>query len=178
MDIFSAAERLMRMDDATWARHANPLSVWSRFSCLPLITLAIWSRVWLGWAALVPLALALGWTFVNPRLFAPPARLDRWASRGVLGERVFLDRAARGVAGHHIRAGRVLTGISVVGLVPLAWGLWRIDAWAVMCGLSVTMLGKVWFVDRMVWVLQDAEAEGQADGLFAPQAVSTRMPDL
>ena len=75
MDIFRGAERLMGMNDETWERHANPLSVYSRFSCLPLIVAAIWSRVWLGWWALAPLALAIGWTFINPRLF--PAPLDK-----------------------------------------------------------------------------------------------------
>jgi hypothetical protein len=72
MDIFSGAERLMAMNDETWERRANPLSVYSRFLCLPLIVAAIWSRVWLGWWAVVPLALAIGWTFLNRRLFSAP----------------------------------------------------------------------------------------------------------
>ena len=47
-DIFALSERMMAMDDAAWARHANPWSVYSRMSILPLMTLAIYSRVWLG----------------------------------------------------------------------------------------------------------------------------------
>ena len=34
---------LFRMDERVWERHANPLSVWSRFATFPLILLALWS---------------------------------------------------------------------------------------------------------------------------------------
>ncbi len=46
--------RLFRMDDATWLRHANPWSVILRFTVLPLLILAFWSRLWLGWWAGYP----------------------------------------------------------------------------------------------------------------------------
>ena len=82
MDVFKLSERLMAMDDEVWARHANPWSVYSRFTCLPLIALAIWSRVWLGWWSLVPLVLALFWTWYNPRAFRPSTRNDGWAFKG------------------------------------------------------------------------------------------------
>jgi len=49
IDIFKVSEKLMGMDDAAWKRHANPWSVYTRFTCLPFIVLALWSRVWLGW---------------------------------------------------------------------------------------------------------------------------------
>lgn len=152
MDIFAAAERLMRMDEESWARHANPLSVWSRFSCLPLIALAIWSRVWLGWWCLVPLAAALAWTFLNPRLFPPPERFDSWASRAVAGERLFLARKTRPIPRHHRRWALALTGVSALGLAILVHGLWVLDFWATLCGLSVAIGAKAWFCDRMVWL--------------------------
>lgn len=155
MDIFAASERLMRMDDATWARHANPLSVWSRMSCLPLIALAIWSRTWLGWWSLVPIILALLWTFFNPRLFAEPKSTDNWASQGVMGERVFLARKTHPIPEHHQRWAIALTVVSAIGAAILIYGLWALNFWATLCGMSVTIGGKVWFVDRMVWLYQD-----------------------
>ena len=155
MDIFKAAERMMRMDDATWARHANPWSVYTRFSCLPLLVVAIWSRDWIGGWAFLVMALTLAWTFVNPRLFSEPATLDSWASKGVLGERHFLARAARPVPTHHVTWAKILTWVSGSGAIVLAYGLWRLDLWATLCGLSITVLGKVWFVDRMVWLYED-----------------------
>ncbi len=155
MELFKLAERSMAMDDATWMRHANPLSVWTRFSCLPMIVLAIWSRVWLGWWALLPLALALLWTWANPRVFPPPASTNTWASHGTFGERVFLNRKAVPIPAHHERWAFVLAGLSAVGLVPLVWGLWALDVALTILGLVLVVLPKVWFVDRMVWLYQD-----------------------
>ena len=155
MDLFKLAERGMAMDDATWMRHANPLSVWTRFTCLPLIVLAVWSRVWLGWWAVVPLALALWWTWVNPRAFPPPASTDNWASKGTFGERVFLNRKAVPIPAHHARWAMVLGALSAVGLPPLGWGLWQLDVAVTMLGLVLVVLPKVWFVDRMVWLYED-----------------------
>jgi hypothetical protein len=50
-DVFRSLERLMAMDDRVWRRHANPWSGWTRVTVLPLLVLAIWSRVWIGWWA-------------------------------------------------------------------------------------------------------------------------------
>lgn len=46
---FSISRRLMSMDDTSWGRHANPWSVYSRMTLLPLFALAVWSRVWIDW---------------------------------------------------------------------------------------------------------------------------------
>ena len=70
-----------------WMRHANPWSVWTRFTCVSLIALAAWSRTWIGWYCLIPVAAALLWTVFNPRLFGVPSSTRSWASRGVFGER-------------------------------------------------------------------------------------------
>lgn len=155
MDIFAASERFMRMDDETWARHANPLSVWSRFSCFPLIALAVWSRVWLGWWSLIPIALVIAWTFLNPRLFPPPKSTDNWASHVVMGERLFLNRKTNPVPAHHLRWANFLTAVSIFGAGILVYGLWALDFWAMMCGMVTSMGAKTWFGDRMAWLYQD-----------------------
>ena len=62
--------RLFGLEGDRWMRHTNPVSVWSRFSVLALLALAIWSRDWIGWLCLVPVALALVWMMVNPLLVA------------------------------------------------------------------------------------------------------------
>ena len=99
-DIYRAAERFMGLSVEVLARHANPWSAFTRFTVLPLLALAIWSRVWVGpWAWLLIL-LTLIWNWLNPRLFSPPSSLDNWASRGVLGERIWLNRRNE-VRAHH-----------------------------------------------------------------------------
>ena len=152
--LYRGAERLMGMSEASWARHANPWSAYTRFTILPLLVLAIWSRVWLGWGAIVPVALVLGWAWVNPRAFPPPASLDNWASRGVLGERVFLNRRGE-VAAHHRAWADGLALASLPGVVVLGLGLIWLDPWWTLFGVLLTVGPKLWFVDRMVWLYGD-----------------------
>jgi hypothetical protein len=75
-----------------WMRHANPVSVWTRFAVLPLLAVSIWSRVWIGWWALVPFVFSLVFMVVNPLLFPRPRSTKNWASKGVLGERIWANR--------------------------------------------------------------------------------------
>ncbi|QPH53675.1 DUF6653 family protein [Pontivivens ytuae] len=169
MDIFKGAERLMGMDDAAWARHANPWSGWTRAANAPLIVLAIWSRTWLGWWALVPLGLCILWMFLNPRAFAPPRDYDEWMSRGTLGERIWLDRANRDIPRHHRTAANISTLISALGIVPLAYGLWVLDAGWTLAGFALSLGGKMWFIDRMVWL--HADLSGSTPGTPLPKPI-------
>ncbi|PKR88746.1 hypothetical protein CXZ10_13395 [Pleomorphomonas diazotrophica] len=160
----------MGMDDATWARHANPWSGWSRLTILPLLALAAWSRLWIGWWALAPLSAVLVWAWLNPRLFPPPHSTDNWMSRGVLGERVWLTRHDDPALAHHRPVVRALTALSTLGAIALLAGLALLDLTLTLAGLAVAMLGKLWLVDRMVWVHHDTAggnvppATGKADG--------------
>lgn len=148
--LFAWAERAFAMDDETWARHANPLSGWTRLPIAPLLALAIWSRVWIGpWCWLPILALVV-WAYVNPRAFPRPARADGWMSRAVHGERVLLNADAVPVPADMAQAARRLSALSLLGLPPLVWGLWALDAWAVVAGLALSIYPKLWFLDRMV----------------------------
>jgi hypothetical protein len=54
-----------------------------------VIALAIWSRDWIGWWSLLPIALAIVWMMVNPLLFATPRSTRNRASKGVFGERIW-----------------------------------------------------------------------------------------
>ena len=155
MDIFAFAEKIMSMDDAAWERHANPLSGYTRFTALPLIVLAIWSRVWLGWWCLIPLAAALLWTWLNPRLFSAPRSTNNWASKGTFGERTFLRRKEEPIPKHHEVMALRLAAASAPGVMILIYSLVVLDFWAVICGLFISMLPKLWFVDRMVWLYED-----------------------
>jgi hypothetical protein len=143
------------MDEQTWARHANPWSVWTRYTVLPLLMLAVWSRVWLGWWAAAPVLLALLWMWVNPRLFRVPTSTDNWASRAVLGERVWMNRGEVPLPPHHRRAPHLLAAVAALGLPFLAWGLYRLEPWPTLCGLLLVFAGKLWFLDRMVWLYED-----------------------
>lgn len=155
MAIRSYLERSMGMTDAVWERHANPWSGWSRIIIPPLFALAIWSRAWIGWMAIIPITLVVLWTWWNPRAFPAPKSHDAWMTRGVLGERIWLKRHERPIPVHHAKAAKYLAIISGLGLPPLAWGLWANDIWAVVAGITFISMGKLWFLDRMVWLFQD-----------------------
>lgn len=158
-DLYERAERLMGMTDEVWQRHASPWSVWTRFTCLPLLVLAIQSHVWLGWWCLPLIALSLFWIWYNPRAFAPPREITGWTGAGVLGERVWLRHRAT-VAAHHVRVANVLTWLSALGAMVLLWALWSAEFWATVAGLVGTILPKVWFVDRMGWIWADFQRSG------------------
>lgn len=143
------------MDERTWARHANPWSVWTRNTGLPLLVLAIWSRVWLGGWAIVPLLLVVLWIWLNPRLFPVPSSTDSWASKAVLGERVWMNRGQVPVPPHHRRVPHLLAALAALGVPFLAWGLYHLRPWPTLFGLLLVFSGKLWFLDRMVWLYED-----------------------
>ncbi len=155
MDFFKASERLMSMDDATWARHASPWSVYSRIATLPLLSLAIWSRAWIGWGALIAIAIAVFLIWVNPRAFSAPKTRDHWAAKGTFGERVFLNRDQIPIPAHHRSWAYGLTLVSAAGLPPWVYGLWAFSLPWTLLGITLILIGKVWFVDRMVWLYED-----------------------
>ena len=160
MDITKAVERLMTMDDTTWDRHANPLSVYTRFSILPLFILAVWSRIWLGWWCLIPIALTLFWTWYNPRAFEKPKSTKNWASRVTLGERQYLNRKNQPIPEHHHGVLITTQVLSAVGFIPLIYGLVILNIWAALLGAVLIIIAKTWFCDRMVWLYMETHPEG------------------
>ncbi len=161
-DLYRQAEALMGMSDEVWRRHANPWSGYTRmFTALPLLVLAVWSRVWIGWWAVLAVGLAFAWIWLNPRIFGPPARFDGWMSRGVMGERIFIEHRDA-VPDHHRRMAHILTGLSIPGAILMLWGLIVLWWEAAVFGALLAAIPKIWFVDRMVWVHDDWVRDGNA----------------
>jgi len=165
MTIEQKIANLFKMDDKTWRRHANPWSVFTRTSALPLIVLAVWSRVWFGWWSLPFIAFSLLWTWLNPRIFRQPKTTNHWASKGVFGERVWLNRKNVPVPEHHRTFPNILSVVGGVGTLFLVWGVILLDLWPTIFGIVVAILSKYWFLDRMVWLyedMKDADPEYQS----------------
>jgi hypothetical protein len=149
---------LHRMDTATWERHASPWSVWTRVPILPLATLVLYARPALGsWTAAALLALA-AWAWVNPRAFPPPRSTASWASRAVMGERIWLERDRVPIPTALARSVTPTLAVAVAGLPPLAWGLWQREPWPTLAGLGLSTGGKVLFLERMVRLYDDMAA--------------------
>jgi hypothetical protein len=152
--------RLFGLQGESWQRHANPLSVWTRFAVLPLAALAIWSRDWIGWWSLAAVALVLAFMVVNPLLFGEPRSTRSWASKGVFGEHIWSDRDTVEVPPQFLRSRvpALTTAVQLAGVALLADGLVELDLLTVLAGLVLTQTAKGWYLDRMVLLFEDMKA--------------------
>jgi hypothetical protein len=142
-----------------WTRHANPVSVATRFAVLPLLALSIWSRDWIGWWSLVPIVLSLVFMMINPLLFAKPRSTRNWASRGVFGERVWSERLRVPVPEQfNARVLNVTYAIQLIGAAALTYGLVRYDLIVTLAGLVILQTAKAWYIDRQVLLFEDMKA--------------------
>ena len=149
MGVMSRVARAFRMSDDAWKRHANPWSVWTRFAAIPLMILAIWSRVWLGWWCVVPIAAVIVWLWLNPHVFAPVASPTSWAAKGIYGEKLWLKERDR-VPPDQRRVLRLLVPVAGAGFVLLSYGLVRLEIWPTVFGASLIVLAQLWRIDRLV----------------------------
>ena len=161
MDLKEAVAKAFRMDEEAWRRHANPWSVWTRFAAIPLMLLAIWSRTWIGWWCLVPIAAVVAWLFVNPSAF-PPVEPRGWVARGIYGEHEWVrDKSL--VPPHHLVVLRILVVLGLAGFGLMVWGLVRLDVWPTIFGTTLLVVAQLWRIDRFGWLWERAE---QRDGVI------------
>ncbi|MBE8540476.1 DUF6653 family protein [Geoglobus acetivorans] len=138
-----------------WMKHANPWSVITRFITLPLLVLAVWSRVWVGWYSLVFVVLVVVWSLINPTLFPKQTEISSWWSKCVIGEYLWANRDRYPVAEHHYGVIRIQTLLQAAGGVVLVAGMFLLDVWITIAGAVWIYLSKLWFLDRMVWIYEE-----------------------
>ncbi|MCP2254876.1 hypothetical protein LY13_004400 [Prauserella aidingensis] len=141
----SAGDRFRRW---VFARHAHPISAWSRWATTPLLVLPLWTRRWQHAAAVS------AWMAVNP-VVTPPVRSERsFATRAILGEEQWLADPAQDTRSS------VLNVVGSAGLAVAAVGAWTKRPLPTTAGLAwsmtVTMLS--W---RRYAELHDAECHGR-----------------
>ncbi|KZN43519.1 DUF6653 family protein [Pseudoalteromonas luteoviolacea] len=148
------AAKYFAMSEEVWARHTNPWSVWTRYSCFPLLLACLWWRdalqLWF-WPILVVL---LSWVWLNPRCFKKPANTDNWASRSVLGERILIYQREK-VPTHHILVINMIIGLLSFFTLLCFAGLFFKEPISTCAGALGLILTKTWFLDRMVWLHQE-----------------------
>ena len=147
--------QLFGMDEKARRRHTNPWSVLTRISAIPLLGLAFWSRVWLGWWSIVPIISVFIWLWLNPRIFPEPESTNNWASKVVLGEWVRMNRDKTPIPKHHIVLPNIITAIGFIGVILFVYGLAVMHLWLTILGGVVMMLSKLWYADRVVWLYED-----------------------
>ncbi len=152
--MFKSISRAHGVTGDIWLRHANPWSGWTRICTgLPMLILSAWSRVWLGWGALLPITVTALWMYINPRLFRPIATPRQWISKAVLGERVL----AEGIAypPKHKVPIRILTTLSGLFGLAMVVGLWILNLWLTIAAAALALTFKMWFLDRAVWLYEE-----------------------
>ncbi len=154
--------RFFNLTDENWMKHANPVSVWTRYSVLPIIVLSFWSRVWIDWWCLLPGVVSILWVFFNPILFKRPKSTKNWASKAVLGERVFLNRDKKKIPEHHeIPLHGLLNAISSIGVILAVFSIVYYSIWGAVMGVALAYIGKSWYLDRMVWLYEDMKNDNE-----------------
>ncbi len=155
---------LFHLDGKGWDRHANPWSVWTRYSVLPLFILAGLLREWSVWLSILAMVMAVVWMFLNPILFPKPVSLKSWATQSVLGEQIYLNRDKEPLPEHHqLPLFVILHLTSTFGLILAVWGVYQYDIQLCILSTLITYLAKSWFLDRMVWLYCDYRREHPAD---------------
>jgi hypothetical protein len=72
-----------------------------------------------------------------------------------MGERVYLLRELHPIPVYHANAAQLLSIGSGIGALIMAAGLLTAEPTAFLVGGVATLLCKLWFVDRMVWLYED-----------------------
>lgn len=157
MDVVESVAKAFRMDDEAWRRHANPWSVWTRFAAIPAMLLAIWSRTWIGWWCLVPVALVLVWLVLNVKVFPPVDSPRGWTERGIYGERAWLENRAL-VSSDHRAVVRFLVVVGSAGFALITWGLVALAVWPTVFGATLVVGAQLWRIDRFGWLWERVNA--------------------
>lgn len=163
MTALARVARTFRMTDEAWMRHANPWSVHTRFAAIPAMILAIWSRVWIGWWALLPVVVVMVWLWLNPHVFPPVTTPRGWAATGIYGEKLWLRNRSR-IPPDYRAVLRWLTVVGATGFALLVWGLVQLLGWPTVFGATLIVLAQLWRIDRLGRLYDERERIGLAEG--------------
>ncbi|MFC3095715.1 DUF6653 family protein [Alteromonas sediminis] len=155
MNSLKVIEKLLFMSNETWKKHGNPASVFSRLLVFPLLILTIWWRETLAEFFWVIFIVLLVFLFLSTRLFPAPKNNKSWASKSILGEKLWLDNTNCQVPQKHSYAATLIISGQFISLLLIVLGLVYTVQSMVWTGTSTFLVLKLWFLDRMVWLLSD-----------------------
>lgn len=84
-----------------------------------------------------------------------PCRLQQLASKCVLSERVWLNRDKVSIPANHLRVPHLLSGVAAIGALLVIVGVILLHPFMTLLGAAFVYGGKLWFLDRMVWLYED-----------------------
>lgn len=131
-----------RIEDAFWARHANPKSGWTRVPTGPIVVYAVYRRDWRL------LGAALLWTVLNPVLFSPPETEDAWMTRAVLAERWWIREEGNSTIG--LGYPNVWNTAGALGFFAALHAAWRRRPVGAGLGALASVALKLWWLRVLV----------------------------
>ena len=155
MTIERKISNFFNLNDNSWLKHSNPKSVFSRYLVFPLMAYSFFLRRWIGWWSIIPIIISFIWMYINPILFKKPKTTKTWASKSVLGERVYLNRDQISIPNHHKRIPKILNVFSLIATLILIWGIIDLNFLITSFAILISYLSKSWYLDRMVWLFED-----------------------
>lgn len=161
-----AADSMMAHD--SWRRHANPWSVWTRLATVPFIAAAIYSRVWLGWWSLLAFLAVAIWLWLNVRIFAPVTKADRWESRAIFGEWLWINRARLDLPPNLLHAAFAPLAASFVAAAVGAFGVIWLEPWPTLVGSIGVIAGQFWFLSALAALFDAAGDDVGSDTPWQP----------
>ena len=100
--------------------------------------------------------------FLNPVFFSRPRSTKNWASKSVLGERVYLNRDRIEIpATHQTPLYSILNIISSIGMILAIWAIIYYSVWGAVFGTALAYIGKSWYLDRMVWLYETMKSKNK-----------------
>jgi Family of unknown function (DUF6653) len=100
----------------------------------------------------------MAWMLLNPRVFSRPRSTKSWASKAVLGERIWIEAARSSLpVAFRSRVPAVVEWYQALGLPFIVYGLVTFDVVAAFTGVLIVQRGKLWYLDRMVLVFEAAK---------------------
>jgi hypothetical protein len=136
--------------EKAWRRHSSPWSVWTRVLSFPLVFVPLWNRSWKQGAAVA------AWFAINPVLFPEPEDDSSWATRGVLGEKLWTAERPRDL----------LMLLGTVSAVLGAGGLlfaYKRRFWPMMLCASAAFPLLLWRIDRYAVYYEQHRREAGGD---------------
>ncbi|MDF2177366.1 hypothetical protein P2G88_03790 [Aliiglaciecola sp. CAU 1673] len=153
---------LLWLSGLYWVRHIHPYCLYCGYVSLLMILGALWWRPYLGLWTLLPISMGVLWLWQGPRLLEPPKTSKRWASRAVLGIRVWRNRKQIPIGAEHLDMVRIILGLLSGTWLMLFTALILQHSHLAVAGFSLLLLSQSWFLDRMVWLFDDM-ARNHAD---------------
>jgi hypothetical protein len=107
-------------------------------------------------------AAVLVWLVINPVAFRAVDEPTNWVSKAVYGQQIWLTQRER-VPMVYLTIMRWLVAVGLAGFGFIGWGLWALDLWPVVYGVTLVVFSQFWQWDRQRLLYDELKAKSGGD---------------